>query len=217
MCDVILQPAPGALQAARRTARLFLPLFLSLCSNSLVAPNILHPPTTDMFFFFFFPPSHTKKYPWVCVRASCWGKHISGNRDVGGWYYLNSVRIRSVLSFFLYVFLYRSMNFCLSPAVSISPLLSSPLSLFRRVFVALRVFVDGKNPEEDMNGQSEGLWGGKKRCFFQMFVHWSILLRPDFFYCQEWSLLIHWRAVRFIYKGCGQVCWKNSHSFRSVR
>lgn len=42
VCDVILQPAPGALQAPG-TARLFLRF------NSL-APNILHPPTAGSLF-----------------------------------------------------------------------------------------------------------------------------------------------------------------------
>ncbi|CAB1424734.1 unnamed protein product [Pleuronectes platessa] len=44
----------------------------------------------------------------------------------------------------------------------------------------------------------------------------SHLVAPDF-YCREWGVSIRWRAAEFIYKGCGQVCWENSHSFRSVR
>ncbi|KAG7512884.1 hypothetical protein JOB18_042134 [Solea senegalensis] len=56
--------------------------------------------------------------------------------------------------------------------------------------------------------------GGYDRILF--FYQLNHLVAPDF-YCRGWGVSIHWRAAEFIYKGCGQVCWENSHSFRSVR
>lgn len=182
---------------------------ISLCVVTHWPPNISHPPTTDLFFFFFSLFTPFLRRGGVGARLD--GENISvGNRDVEsaeliyGKYCKNCSRRHSknffpsvspgLSPFFFFFFFFSSLSF----------------SRWLSCVVALRF--DGKNPEEG----DGGICAGRPECNAFYFHPLNHLVAPDF-YCREWGVLIHWRAAEFIYKGCGQVCGKNSHSFRSVR
>lgn len=115
-------------------------------------------------------------------------------------------------------FIAQEFPFSLSLRLSLptpTPSLSSPLS--RRLACVAALRFDGRNPEERREPE-KGEYERTDRSVTHFYLHPpNHLVAPDFNIVGKWGVSIHWRAAEFINEGCGQVCWKNSHSFRSVR
>lgn len=149
MCDVILQPAPGALQAASRT-RLFLSLCNSLAPQHFTATYCWISSPSPFYFF---------SYRGGC--ATCWRKHFCGNRDVGIcpihlWYFWENCALLCITPRIPF-------SLCVSLSISLStphPHPSVFLSVSRWLSCLDALRFDGKNQKKrkedggNMSGQT---------------------------------------------------------------
>lgn len=171
MCDVILQPAPGALQAPG-TARLFLRF------NSTGPPTFYIHSLLDLFF------SHLHYFHrGASDLPGRRKKDFSGNRDAGSAVFIYGYSVRIAL----FIITPRIPFISFSPSLSLStptPSLSSPLSRRLACVVALRF--DGKNPEERREPE-DGEYEQADRSVTHFFLNLhppNHLVAPDF-YCRE--------------------------------